>query len=298
MTSDTELVVDPDQATGRGDRRARTRLAILDAARGLFAEHGYEQTTIRAVAQRAGVDPALVMQHFGSKAGLFEVASEIDVGFGAAVLGPLEGLGERMLAVMIAEIEHAPEANLAALRSMLTHAPAAEAVRCAFAHPKGDLLAGVLTGEEVELRAGLVVTVLIGLLVTRYLLRIPEVERVSVDRLVSLLGPCLQPLVTDPADGADTAGEGLVGAGAGTAAGSPPSAGGAAEPAQAWLSRLAAAESARRQTADRVERVAREALAAGASYGEVGRAVGISRQAARKRWPGLSTPLPAAPSTT
>ena len=60
----------------RDERRRRTEAAILDAARQLFAESGFERATIRAVASRASVDPALVMQYFGSKEGLFAAAAK------------------------------------------------------------------------------------------------------------------------------------------------------------------------------------------------------------------------------
>ena len=65
-----------EQPTSRDERRKRTEAAILDAARALFAETGFERATIRAVASRAGVDPALVMQYFGSKEGLFAAAAK------------------------------------------------------------------------------------------------------------------------------------------------------------------------------------------------------------------------------
>jgi AcrR family transcriptional regulator len=55
---------------------------MLDAARELFAERGYEETTTRQIADRAGVLEHLLYRNFGSKAGLFD----------AAVVGPLSEL--------------------------------------------------------------------------------------------------------------------------------------------------------------------------------------------------------------
>ncbi|MEQ8558481.1 MAG: TetR/AcrR family transcriptional regulator [Henriciella sp.] len=46
--------------------------AILDAAEALFAEHGYDAVTLRAIAAKAGVDVALANYHFGRKHELFE----------------------------------------------------------------------------------------------------------------------------------------------------------------------------------------------------------------------------------
>lgn len=49
---------------------------IRDAAIKLFAEHGYNGTAIRAIAAEAGVSPALVVHHYGSKEGLRRACNE------------------------------------------------------------------------------------------------------------------------------------------------------------------------------------------------------------------------------
>lgn len=50
------------------DLSARGR--IVAAATGLFGERGFRATTVRAIAERAGVSAALVTHHFGSKEAL------------------------------------------------------------------------------------------------------------------------------------------------------------------------------------------------------------------------------------
>jgi AcrR family transcriptional regulator len=50
--------VNPRQRSGRRPGKPQTRGAILEAARQLFAEHGFDKTTMRAIAAGAGVDPA------------------------------------------------------------------------------------------------------------------------------------------------------------------------------------------------------------------------------------------------
>jgi AcrR family transcriptional regulator len=47
-----------------------TRTKILDAAESLFVERGYSATSLRAIADRAGVNLAATNYHFGSKSGL------------------------------------------------------------------------------------------------------------------------------------------------------------------------------------------------------------------------------------
>src|ERR1700722_14429631 len=68
----------PAPGTG-GPRSEGTRRAILAAARATFAAPGYEQTTIRAVAARAGGDASMVMRYFGYKAGLCTAAVTMDL---------------------------------------------------------------------------------------------------------------------------------------------------------------------------------------------------------------------------
>jgi AcrR family transcriptional regulator len=84
----------------RAARRAATAQRILDAARAEFGEHGLEAATIRAIARRAGVDPSLVMQHYGSKAALFAVAIEL----GEAEPGEVEAHLHDVLDVRLAAL--------------------------------------------------------------------------------------------------------------------------------------------------------------------------------------------------
>jgi AcrR family transcriptional regulator len=56
---------------GRRPGKADTRAKILAAAESAFAEDGYAAASLRGIAQRAGVDPALVHHYFNGKAALF-----------------------------------------------------------------------------------------------------------------------------------------------------------------------------------------------------------------------------------
>jgi AcrR family transcriptional regulator len=57
----------PEPVDRRTRKRLRTRLAIQDAAFELFAERGYRETTIKAIADRADVAPRTVTVHFATK---------------------------------------------------------------------------------------------------------------------------------------------------------------------------------------------------------------------------------------
>ena len=57
------------EATRRRDREG-TEQGLLTAGVEVFAEHGYDAATTRAVAQAAGVNEQLIQRYFGGKAGL------------------------------------------------------------------------------------------------------------------------------------------------------------------------------------------------------------------------------------
>lgn len=54
----------------RDDRDLTLRARIRDSAIALFGAEGFDHVTVRQIARRAGASPALVLHHFGSKAGL------------------------------------------------------------------------------------------------------------------------------------------------------------------------------------------------------------------------------------
>jgi AcrR family transcriptional regulator len=56
------------------------RAQLLDVARQLFAERGFESASIEEIAHRAGVSKPIVYEHFGTKEGIYEVVKDREVG--------------------------------------------------------------------------------------------------------------------------------------------------------------------------------------------------------------------------
>ncbi|QSB06805.1 TetR/AcrR family transcriptional regulator [Natronoglycomyces albus] len=56
-----------DSDTSPPNKRERTRARLISCAIDLFEQHGYEQTTVPHIAQRAGVQPVTFFRHFPSK---------------------------------------------------------------------------------------------------------------------------------------------------------------------------------------------------------------------------------------
>ncbi len=78
----------------------RTRDTILNAAEAVFAEHGFDGTSVQAIAARAGYNKSLLFQYFGDKLGLYaEVLKRADREMGellARVFAP--GLSDETIA--------------------------------------------------------------------------------------------------------------------------------------------------------------------------------------------------------
>jgi AcrR family transcriptional regulator len=80
------------------ERNQATRIALIGAARSLFAEHGYAEVAVAEIARCAGVTTGALYHQFGSKEGMFKaVYSELVEGVGGRVLKARESGGEPTL---------------------------------------------------------------------------------------------------------------------------------------------------------------------------------------------------------
>lgn len=181
---------------GRRPGQTETRDQILAAARALFAEQGYDGTTIRGIAAEAGVNPALIHHFFGSKDQVFAAALELPVNpsaiVSAVIDGPREQAGERLIRLFLTIWGH-PEARkpfLALIRSVASNEDAArmmrEFIRRAIINRIGPAL-GVS-----DLRMTAVGTQLMGVAMLRYIVRVEPMASAGDDEVVALIAPVIQ----------------------------------------------------------------------------------------------------------
>ncbi|MFJ1867877.1 TetR/AcrR family transcriptional regulator [Streptomyces sp. NPDC088097] len=181
----------------------QTKTIILRAARDAFAAHGYERTTIRAVAADAGIDPSMVMRYFGSKEGLFDAALTVDLRLPDLSAVSPDELPAALVGHFVERWEGDPadDALLVLLRSAVTNEQAAERMRAVFADQVAPALAAALGPERASRAAGLVSAQLLGLALARYLLRLPAVTALGPRELVAGLAPAVAAtLAAAPAD--------------------------------------------------------------------------------------------------
>ncbi|GAB6899376.1 TetR/AcrR family transcriptional regulator [Kineosporia succinea] len=163
--------------TSRDAARARTAQRILDAAREEFAAHGYKGATVRAIAEKAGVHPSLVMQHHGTKERLFASAARLPA-------DDEQAAAEHVSDVLGARLDDLPPQTRALMRSMLTSPEAERAMRDHLDRRVLNLSAS-LEGDDAETRALLAVCGILGLTVARHFLKLEAFERISDDDLAA-----------------------------------------------------------------------------------------------------------------
>ncbi len=174
----------------------------MDAAIAEFADLGYDGATIRGIAARAGVDSALVHHYFGTKADLFGqvigAPMRPDVDVPLMLAAPRDDLGERIVRYVLEAWER-PEVQkrgVVLLRSAIGNKHATPLLAGFLARELVGRIAEEIETPDAALRASLVGSQVAGLLVARYVLKLPGLAAASVDDLVARVGPHVQDYLT------------------------------------------------------------------------------------------------------
>jgi AcrR family transcriptional regulator len=176
---------------------AATRQALLEAARQLFDEVGYDRATTREIGERAGVDPALIARYFDGKEGLFLAAIA-------------EVAGQEV------EIDYEPAALLETLLSFWDergHSPISRALASpALTEEMRQRVSGVVEdrlvsdlAEELrrrgapdpELRAELLIAIAVGVAMTRSNGTLEKLAAASHEQVLAVLVPLIERLGGD-----------------------------------------------------------------------------------------------------
>jgi AcrR family transcriptional regulator len=181
----------------RGDRGATLAL-ITRAARASFAAHGWEGTSLRAIAREVGVDPALVHYYFSSKEDLLDaVTNPPDAWLESIRVTSSRPLRERGEAIVRNVIWTWAQPDIRdVLESILltaAHEPRTREKLRAFL--EASLLPAVaerIEGEERLVRASLIGSQALGLVMLRYVWRIEPLASLPDDQLVALVAPTIQ----------------------------------------------------------------------------------------------------------
>lgn len=184
---------------GRAGRRpgaTETRDEILAAARESFAESGFDGSTIRGIAARAGVNPALIHHFFGTKQKLFVAA--LDFPFQPSAIadriirGPRQEVGERIVRTFLSVWNDATaRASLLALvHSGLTNKEATAMFQQFISRTLLNRLTSALGVPSEQMIAAL--SQMLGLVLLRYVVRVEPLVSLDDEAIVRLVAPTIQ----------------------------------------------------------------------------------------------------------
>jgi AcrR family transcriptional regulator len=175
-------------------RSQPTRDRILKAAKLIFGRDGYDHATIRAIADEAKINPAMVMRYYGNKDTLFAAVTDFQIDFSAFATEPKSRLGETIVRRVLTMWE-SPEAG-PGRRAILLTAMSNDSARAKFISQYqgqyAELLRRFGSSKRVADVTALIGTQIVGLLVTRYILRVPEIASQSHEFLIREVGRTLQ----------------------------------------------------------------------------------------------------------
>jgi AcrR family transcriptional regulator len=146
------------------------------------------------------------MRYYGSKEGLFAAAATFDLRL--PDLRPIDP-GERGAALVRHffsrwEGDAGDDALRVLLRAAATNEPATERIRAIFQRQLVPAVAELCPEGEAAERAGLMATQMLGLAYCRYVLRLPPVVGLSVERLIAQIGPTIQRYLAEPLEPAQS----------------------------------------------------------------------------------------------
>lgn len=170
------------------------RRAVLAAARRLFAANGFAQTSVRAIATAADVNPALVVTYFGGKEALFlEVVGRFTIS-PEALSGGIDGLGARLARMYVDRWENMSDEDPwpALVRSALSHEPSARLLRSALEEQYAPLRDVLGDNSEGRARTAMVMCLLGGMIMERYIYALEPSRSIPAATFEAALAGALQ----------------------------------------------------------------------------------------------------------
>ena len=187
-----------DSAPGGATRRrnsAQSRENLLAAAAELFAERGYEGTTIREVGALAGVDPALIARYFGGKAQLYLASlRRDDSSAGSAPIDLRDVDRVQKLLDRVSQVGVTPSLS-AAVRPHEDAELQAAAIEVLEKRILGPLMASSSAGGDTRLRAEIATAALVGVVLSRTRGAFAELSRAPSAEVARLVAEMIDELL-------------------------------------------------------------------------------------------------------
>jgi AcrR family transcriptional regulator len=196
-----------DEAVRRPGRRpgtSGTREAILAAAARHFAHSGYDRASLRGIAAEAAVDQKLILHFFGSKQRLFVAAVGLPLNpaevLPAILAGDRDSIGERIAKLLVDVLEQPAlhQRLTGVVRAAASEPEVARMVREFLTRELFAPAAQMLGTDDGPLRANLVGSQIVGLVMARYVIAIEPLASTPPTIVAATIAPTLQRYLVGP----------------------------------------------------------------------------------------------------
>lgn len=188
--------------TGRRPGPSTTQAQILEAARELFIERGYQGATMRGIAKKAGVDASLIVHFFGNKLNLFAEAVEWpfdpEEEMPRILADGRRNIGRNLVALVLRiwDKEGGRHPILTLFATATIEPEAAEMLREFVSKRLFAPLLEELDVDQKELRTNLLSSQLLGLGLARYVLRYEPLASAKSADVIDWVAPNVQRYAT------------------------------------------------------------------------------------------------------
>jgi AcrR family transcriptional regulator len=183
---------------GRRQGDPDTKGMIIDTARAEFHEHGYNASTIRSIARRAQVDPALIYHYFKDKAALYastlslpadpqHIMQEVQV--------TASSPGARLVAGFLAQWETRDEPGKSFVNMVQAISSSPEAARSLREFLSDRIWAPLAENEQARWRTAVISAQLMGIAWNRYVIHAEPLASATLQEVAERVGPVIESMM-------------------------------------------------------------------------------------------------------
>lgn len=177
------------------DNPLKPKERILIAARDMFLAEGYGSASVRKIAARAKVDPTLVIRHYGSKELLFLDALILDERLIPRTVDfDKHDIGRHIVSHIFMMEPYVKNIYVELMRASGSSS-VAERMSAVLQELFEKPVIGMLEGEDKAIRASFIVSMMMGLMDSLWILKDERLTNLSVDQAVEIYGAAIQTVV-------------------------------------------------------------------------------------------------------
>ena len=186
---------DSDNSKPRKRNAEATKTDIVEAAKLVFCEKGYDGAGTREIAERAGVNVALIARYFGSKEGLFVEAIPPELTLNFLLEDDMANFGERAAALFVGKDPKVGFDPTVALLRAASSPDATKHLRTALHEQVLTPIAQKLEGENRIERAALIGAQLAGYDLSARVIGVKTTTTDDLEPLRKIMAKSLQDIV-------------------------------------------------------------------------------------------------------